>query len=108
MVSLGTSTGGGLPTFYWQRSLAFQSLGGEKQGKSQRVLLSAQLCERTSAELLTFCSCFNGACGPKGEVWLHLESCPQRGMAGVGVRRVAGLQSWRRKVGSLGDMPAGA
>lgn len=26
----------------------------------------------------------------------------------MGVRRVAGLWSWRRKVGDLGEMPAGA
>lgn len=55
-----------------------------------------------------FLQLFYGACGPKGEVGLHLESCLRRGMAGVEVRRVARLWSRRRKVGDLGEMPAGA
>lgn len=38
---------------------------------------------------------FYRPCGPKGEVWLYLESCPQRGMAGVGVRL--------GRVGELGE-----
>lgn len=55
-----------------------------------------------------FLQLFYEACELKGEVWLHLASCPQRGMAGAGVRRVAELQSWRRKVGEPGHMPARA
>lgn len=56
---------------------------GKQWLEPKSVALSLDLQEnfcRAADFLQLFCR----AHGLKGEVWLHLESCPQRGMAGVG------------------------
>lgn len=101
-------SGGSPPCLLEETGLLKPGMGKpwlEPEGVALSQTLQEDLCR-----VADFLQLFYGACGLKGEVWLHLESCPQRGMAGVGVGvgRVVSLWSWRGEVDDLGEVPAGA